>query len=189
MRSDHNLSFWKLEVLLVCTLRAVQVWWRERNYYCSLLTSSVSLSTMSTATRRDVFVTSTPASFRRNVSREHILHATNTLGPRGTVDGGHHGSLDQRGNGISALLCSESADLRTVKRVLDVLKGGDMDVVGFLDALCWGNQKAIADPSTKAARTNLTHSDNCFALVASPSNVPRWIDCGRCEARSPTTCD
>jgi hypothetical protein len=124
---------------------------------------------MSTATRRDVFVTSTPASFRRNVSREHILHATNTLGPRGTVDGGHHGSLDQRGNGISASSCSESADLRTVKRVLDVLKGGDMDVVGFLDALCWGNQKAIADPSTKAARTNLTHSDRLATIVS------RWL--------------
>ena len=48
---------------------------------------------------------------------------------------------------------------QTTNRVLDVLNEGEMDVAGFLDALSWGNPLAIADPRTRQARTQLTHSD------------------------------
>ena len=34
-------------------------------------------------------------------------------------------------------------------RVLGVLKEGGMDVIGFLDALCWGNLPAVTDPVSK----------------------------------------
>ena len=44
-----------------------------------------------------------------------------------------------------------------------------MDVVGFLDALCWGNSPASVDPLTKSSRTNLMHSER-LAMV-----VSRWL--------------
>ena len=61
-------------------------------------------------------------------------------------------------------------ELETVKRVLDVLKEGGMDVVGFLGALCWGNLLAVTDPTVRAARTSLTHSDRLATVVS------KWLD-------------
>ena len=61
-------------------------------------------------------------------------------------------------------------ELETVKHVLDVLKEGGMDVVGFLDALCWGNLLAVTDPTVRAARTSLTHSDRLATVVS------KWLD-------------
>ena len=61
-------------------------------------------------------------------------------------------------------------ELETVKRVLDVLKEGGMDVVGFLDALCWGNLLAVTDPTVRAARTSLTHSGRLATVVL------KWLD-------------
>ena len=67
-----------------------------------------------------------------------------------------------------------------MKRVLDVLKEGKMDVAGFLDTLCWGNQSAIADPVVKAARTKLTHSDQLAKVVS------RWLHPPRTSQGGPT---
>ena len=117
---------------------------------------------MSTATRPDIFVTSTPTNFRHNLPRRHTLHAGDVPGQLGMVS-------DQGINDFPVSARSESADLQTVTRALDVLKDGNMDVVGFLDALCWGNKMAIADPYTKAARTSLTHSDRLATIVS------RWL--------------
>ena len=44
-----------------------------------------------------------------------------------------------------------------------------MDVAGFLDALCWGNQPAVVDPTVRHARTSLMHSGR-LAMV-----VSRWL--------------
>jgi hypothetical protein len=44
-----------------------------------------------------------------------------------------------------------------------------MDVVEFLDALSWGNDLAIVDPTTRSARTNLMHSDRLATVVS------RWL--------------
>lgn len=48
-----------------------------------------------------------------------------------------------------------------------------MDVVGFLDALCWGNSLAIADPTDRAARMSLTHNDRIAIVVSRWLNPPR----------------
>ena len=61
---------------------------------------------------------------------------------------------------------AQLAELLTVKRVLNVLKEEGMDVAGFLDALCWGNLLAIVDPTARAARTSLTHSDRLARIVS-----------------------
>ena len=128
---------------------------------------------MSTATRPDIFVTSTPANFHRDFPRRHTLHAGDVPGQLGTVDRSHRGSSDQGRNVFPVSARSESGDLRTVTHVLDVLKDGNMDVVGFLDALCWGNQMVIADPYSKAARTSLTHSDRLATIVSRWLHPPR----------------
>ena len=64
-------------------------------------------------------------------------------------------------------------EFQTVSRVLRVLKEGGMDVVGFLDALCWGNQSAIVDPIAKSARTNLMHNDRLGTVVSRWLHPPR----------------
>ena len=127
---------------------------------------STSLSTMSTATQPDIFVTTTPANFYHRLPRRHTLHAGDVLGQLGTVNRSHCGSLDQQGNTTPVSPYSKSADLQMVKCVLDILKDGGMDIVGFLDALSWGNQLAIVDPYTKAARTSLTCSDQLAMIVS-----------------------
>ena len=45
-----------------------------------------------------------------------------------------------------------------------------MDVVGFLDALCWGTQLATANATVRAAKTSLTHSDRLATVVL------KWLD-------------
>ena len=44
-----------------------------------------------------------------------------------------------------------------------------MDVVGFLDALCWGNPLAVKDPISRSARTILMHSNGLTTVVS------RWL--------------
>jgi hypothetical protein len=44
--------------------------------------------------------------------------------------------LDQPENYVAADTRTVATDFWTVNQVLDVLKVGEMDVVGFLDALC-----------------------------------------------------
>ena len=114
---------------------------------------------MSSATGHDIFVNSTSANFYDNVPHRRASHAGNTERQRETVGGGYHRFSE----------CSESTDLHTVKRVLEVLNDGRMDVAGFLDALCWGNRLAVTDRVAKSARTNLMHSDRLATVFS------RWL--------------
>ena len=43
----------------------------------------------------------------------------------------------------------DTKDFQTVNRVPNVLKDGKMDIAGFLDALCQGNQMEIVDPTVR----------------------------------------
>jgi len=83
------------------------------------------------------------------------------------------GSLDQQENRVPVFTHEDLANFETVKRALDVLKEGEMDVAGFLDALCWGNQLVIADPTMRSARTSLTRSDRLTGIVSRWLHPPR----------------
>ena len=115
---------------------------------------------MNTATQRDVFITSTPANFHHGAPRGHTSSHPNR--DQGKAGGSDTSSCQKVPVGTSA----EFMDLQTVKHVLHVLKEGGMDVVGFLDALCWGNSVAVADPTIRSARTSLTHSDRLAEVVS-----------------------
>ena len=109
-----------------------------------------------------MFVNSTPANFRGNVPVRRPSHTSTAGRPP-----------DPPENQIAADVSAVAIDFQTVSRVLDVLKEGEMDVVGFLDALCWGNKLAIADPTTKGARTSLLHSDRLATVVSRWLSPPR----------------
>ena len=68
---------------------------------------------------------------------------------------------------------AQFAELQTVKEVLRILRGGKMDVAGFLDVLCWGNTLAVTDPTTRSARTSLTHNDKLVGVFSRLLNPPR----------------
>ena len=116
----------------------------------------------------DIFVNSTPANFRRDASsrRTSCTSSVEIQQEAAEVD---DRPLDQQEDHVPADIDMDLADFQTVKRVLDVLKEGGMDVAGFLDTLCWGNQLAIADPSMRSTRTSLTHSDRLAGIVS------RWL--------------
>ena len=76
-------------------------------------------------------------------------------------------------------------NLETLKRVLGVLNEGGMDVVGFLDALCWGNSLAIADPTDRAAGTSPTHNNPVAIVVSCWLNPPRTSQGGARNALLP----
>ena len=124
---------------------------------------------MNSNAERDIFVhISTPASFNNSLlSRRNSRTSTETTGrQRGRVEGGD-GPPDQLENhAVSHPLPVETANFQTVSRVLDVLKEGKMDVAGFLDALCWGNQPAVVNPTARHARTSLMHSDRLATVVS-----------------------
>ena len=119
-------------------------------------------------TGRNIFLTPTPTDFRRDVpggpvSRSHgqriqrecdrqVKEATNYLISR-----------------FHLAQARKFVDLQTVKQVLCILKEGGMDVVGFLDALCWGNPLAVKDPTPRSARTILMHSNRLATVVS------RWL--------------
>ena len=87
------------------------------------------------------FVTSTPANFRPGAPGSR----TNDIeGQQGRVDRGT-GPLYRRAQMDAD---AQFAELQTVKEFLCILKGGKMDVAGFLDVLCWGNTLAVTDPTT-----------------------------------------
>ena len=119
---------------------------------------------MNTANRHDTFLNSSAGDFPHGVPTGHAS-CTNGRGRqqgRGETPG-------QQGNHALTNTRVEAANFQTLKRVLDVLKEGGMDVVEFLDALCWGNQLAVADITAKAARTNLMRSDRLAVVVL------RWL--------------
>jgi hypothetical protein len=134
---------------------------------------------MNIATGHDVFVTLTPGNYRHGVPSKRTSRSDNANETARREDR----SSNQQ---VLADASAEFTKLPTVKRVLQVLKEGRMGVVRFLNALCWGNSLAITDPTTRSARTSLTHSDRLggvifFELVESPPNVPRRIDSGGCQ--------
>ena len=100
------------------------------------------------------FLVSTPTNFHSNIPSRHASY-TGSTGRRHESAEGCRASDQQVPISEQAKL----AELETVKRVLDALEEGGMDVVGFLRALCWGNLLAVTDPTVRAARTILTHSD------------------------------
>lgn len=126
----------------------------------------MSSTTMNIATERDIFVTSTPVDFHHG---RRTLRTNNAEGERETAEGGNAPTNQQVPVGTS----TESTDLQTMKQVLHILKEGRMDVVGFLDALCWGNPLAVTDHTTRSARTSLTHSDRLAAVVSRLLRPPR----------------
>ena len=126
---------------------------------------------MNSNAERDIFVhISTPASFNNSLlSRRNSCTSTDTTGrQRGRVEGGD-GPPDQLENHAVSHPPVETANFQTVSRVLDVLKEGEMDVAGFLDALCWGNQPAVVNPTVRHARTSLMRSDRLATVMS------RWL--------------
>ena len=115
--------------------------------------------------RHDIFINSTPANSHQNPPSRRASCTSNTEIQQEAAEGSD-GSPDQQENHVPVITHEELADFETVKRVLNVLGEGRMDVAGFLDTLCWGNQPAITDPSTRSARTSLTHSDWLVGIVS-----------------------
>ena len=60
---------------------------------------------------------------------------------------------------------ADTVDFQAVNQVLGVSKEGGLDVVQFLDALCWGN-KAVVDPATRSVRTNPMRNDRLATVVS-----------------------
>ena len=129
-------------------------------------------STMTSATGHAIFVNSTSANFYGNVPRRRASHAGNMERRRETAGGGYHHLSE----------CSESTGLHTVKRVLEVLNDGRMEVAGFLDALCWGNRLAVTDQVAKSARTNRMHSDRLATVFSRWLRPPRTSQGGSTAA-------
>jgi hypothetical protein len=124
---------------------------------------------MNIANGRKIFVNSTTDDFRHNLPKRH----TSRTSAVGRQQEREDGPSDQLRNYDRIDMHADIADLQTLKRVLGVLKEGKMDVAGFLDALCWGNRPAIADPTVKAAGTILTHSDQLATVVSRLLHPPR----------------
>ena len=126
------------------------------------------VSTMSFTAGHEIFITSTPANFHPDAPARRTSRTNN--GERRETAEAHGVSSTQR---VPVSTNAEFTDLETVKRVLHVLKEGGMDVVAFLDALCWGNLPAITDPTVRSARTSLTHSDRLAGVVSRLLHPPR----------------
>ena len=92
---------------------------------------------------------------------------TGSTGRRRESAEGGGGALDQH---VPVSEQAKLTELETVKCVPDILKEGGMDVVGFLDALCWDNQLATANATIRAARTSLVYSDRLATAVS------KWLD-------------
>ena len=124
---------------------------------------------MNTTTGRDCFITSTPANFRSDVPSRRASHTGSTGRRRESAEGGSR-EPDQQ---VLARTQAAFVELETLKRLLGVLNEGGMDVIGFLDALCWGNLPAVTDPTVRAARTSLTHNDRLASVVSRWLHPPR----------------
>ena len=122
--------------------------------------------------RYSVFITSTPADFNAHPPTVDIPARQQELVEE------EDGSVRRLGGQI-ATPAGVMTEFQTVQRVLNVLEEGGMDVVGFLDALSWGNSLAITDPTTKQARTNLMHSNQLATVVSRWLSPPRTSQGGR----------
>ena len=127
---------------------------------------------MTIAVERDVFANSTPADFHRHgVLSRRASHMSDAARQREMAEGDRSSSWQE--NHTLVEMHVDFENFQTVKRVLEVLKEGRMDVAGFLNALCWGNRLAITDPITRSARTHLTHSDQLAEVVSRWLHPPR----------------
>ena len=113
----------------------------------------------------NIFITTTPADFCHDGPSRHTSQTSNAERDKEMTEGGHTPSNRR----VPVSVSEEFMEFQTVKQVLRVLKEGRMDVVGFLNALCWGNTLAVLDPTTRSARTSLTHSDRLAGVVS------RWL--------------
>lgn len=138
----------------------------EKELSFTILHPSGSSFAMNIATGHDIFITSTPGNYRHEAPSKRTSRSDNA---NETARRGDQSSNPQ----VLGDTSTEFTELQTVKRVLQVLKEGRMDVVGFLDALCWGNSLAITDPTTRSARTGLTHSEKLAGVVSNWLNPPR----------------
>ena len=123
---------------------------------------------MNITIRRDIFVNSTLADFHHDTPSRRVSHTSNVEEQQEAAEE-DNGSLNRRENHVPVDMHADNTDFQTVTRVLDVLKEGRMDVAGFLDTLCWGNQLAVTDPNTRSARTSLTYSGRLAEIVS------RWL--------------
>ena len=133
---------------------------------------------MDITTGRDAFVNFTPADFYSSGHTEHMQQEE--------TEGGDH----QRGNHAPVDTPTDLANFETVKRVLQVLKEGEMDVAGFLDALCWGNRLAVADPTTRAHTMPTTSVEQSTRIspVRKHSITSFFADGPRLAWRTSTVC-
>ena len=127
-------------------------------------------------TSHNIFVNSTPANFHNDIPSRRISRTSNVWRRQETAEG--EDGLSDRRDHVAVDTHADTADFQTVKRVLDVLKEGRMDVCGFLNALCWGNRLAVTDPTTRSARTNLTHNDQLATVVSRWLHPPRTTQGG-----------
>ena len=105
---------------------------------------------MDITTRRDAFVNFTSAGFYQNISSGCTSHMQQE------ETEGEDESLHQQRNHTPVDTQADSADVETVKRVWHVLGEEVMDILGFLNMVCWGNRLAVADPTTRFARVRPT---------------------------------
>ena len=124
---------------------------------------------MNSNAEHDIFVhISTTASFNDNLqSRRNSHTSTDTAGrQRGRVEGGDGPPTRPAGESRGIPPTCDTVNFQSVSWALDVLKEGKMDVGGFLDALCWGNQLAVMDPTVRHTRTSLMDSDRLVTVVS-----------------------
>jgi len=93
---------------------------------------------MNTTTGHDVFINFTPVNFHQSIPNRRASRTSNAETQQEEAEESD-GSPDQQENRVPVVTHEDLANFETVKRILDVLKEGGMDVAGFLDALCWGN--------------------------------------------------
>ena len=127
-------------------------------------------------TGHNIFVNSTPVNFHNNAPSRHTS-CTSNVGRQWDTTKREDRLLDRRDH-VAFDTHADTVDFQTVKWVLDVLKEGRMDVCGFLNALCWGNRLAITDPTTRSARTSLTHNDQLSTVVSCWLHPPRTTQGG-----------
>jgi len=104
---------------------------------------------MNRDTGPNMFVTYTPANFH---NRPPTLDTPARQQEGVEVGDGPLRRLQQ----VAAPADVSAIEFQTITRVLGVLNEGGMDVVGFLDALSWGNQLAIMDPTHQGIPRSLS---------------------------------
>ena len=120
------------------------------------------------------FITYTAANFDNQRQTECASHTSpETPAREQGGSGGEHWPPRQPEGQVVAPTDVGDVEFQTIKRVLEVLQEGGLDLVGFLDALSWGNPLAVRDPTTRQARRSLMHSDRLATVVSRWLSPPR----------------